>query len=304
MKSLLLILLLFTSTADSAEVSRLKDGSEQRFTQLLDIERSSRLASTTERAQAIESGYRQTFRDLSPAEINELTDTEIGFEFRGAYTALFYTRNKSYLEIMDRYLSELERRGTAQDTLRRDYYQALIKVRNFEEASKYKEIHRELPLERIPSIKHAKNSARGSRIYHAAPEKFELSSESIALNQGTHVIAVVHPLCTPSGRAIRDILNDRKTWKAMKGVTHWVLPQDTRLNFEQVQSWNRQNPEVEMVLTHDIREWPLLEDWSTPHFYLISDGKLIDKFGGWPLEGGNRERLLELLARGKLLPAQ
>lgn len=40
-----------------------------------------------------------------------------------------------------------------------------------------------------------------------------------------------------------------------------------------------------MVFAYDLGEWPMIDDWATPIFYFLRDGRLVAKVIGWPRGG-------------------
>ncbi|MDH5823579.1 hypothetical protein QFW77_11335 [Luteimonas sp. RD2P54] len=275
---------------------------EQQYNRLYEAEQDTFDLPSRQRARAIEEKYGELFPRRTVDEIEEMKDGDLAFGFRAAFTALFYARSRPYLEVMSDHLSEMERRGIAQDQMREDFYRGLIGLRAFDEAAAYLSRHPGLQVEPVPAIAPAGSGAdRGPMVYRTDPDEFKLLREHIRIDQGIAVVAVVHPLCNPSRRAMEAILKDVELLDAMKTSVHWVAPQSVRLNFDAVQDWNREHPDIQIGIAHDTHQWPGIDDWSTPHFYLLRDGALLDQFMGWPGEGGNRARLVELLERGELL---
>ena len=88
---------------------------------------------------------------------------------------------------------------------------------------------------------------------------------------------------------------------AVRDSAIWLAPVDMQLYFDKVQAWNRDQSTAQVVIARHRRDWPMVDDWSTPNFYLIQDGVTLDHFSGWPLDGSNRQRLIRMLDRGGLL---
>jgi len=40
----------------------------------------------------------------------------------------------------------------------------------------------------------------------------------------------------------------------------------------------------------------MIDDWATPNFYLLQDGRVVDHFSGWPREG-HEARFREMVTR-------
>lgn len=67
-----------------------------------------------------------------------------------------------------------------------------------------------------------------------------------------------------------------------------------------IQRWNREHPIASTRLTVQREEWPMIDTWHTPTFYVLENGERAEKIEGWPSEG-RRAELIAALARVGLL---
>jgi hypothetical protein len=78
--------------------------------------------------------------------------------------------------------------------------------------------------------------------------------------------------------------------------TIWLAPVELRLHLGVIRNWNEAHPETRVVIARLRSDWPVVDERSTPVFYVLDDGRLLGKVAGWPA-GGNRQSLLQLFAR-------
>lgn len=275
---------------------------EQRFNLMLKAERDTLGLPSTQRMRVMEETYENLFPGSADTDPTQLSDAELGFNFRSTYIAAHFSRRLHHFAILSAQLSELESRGASNEDQRRKLHETMMALRLFEKADEYRARHPDLGLPAIPEIVTSKVLVDdGPLVYRVHRSDFKLIRDTAPIKDGIRIVAVVHPSCNPSRRALSDIMLDRRIWPAVRNVTQWMTPQGARLDFQLLQKWNREHSEVEIKIPDSVRDWPMLTDWSTPHFYLLKDGEVVDEFMGWPSDGGNQQRLLELLGRGGLI---
>ncbi len=218
--------------------------------------------------------------------------TELGLSFAIAHTMTFYTKDLQYLQLMEASFVELKKRGTPKPSQIKDLFDSYIKQRNFTLAQALQAEFPELKLEKIPELKVISNHPPS--IWNTHHEKKLMEQSSVELNKDWHLVVVSHPFCHFSRNAMLELSTDAALMARLKGKSLWLTPQD-RLNFDAMQKWNVEHTQTPIALVHHQSEWPVIDHWATPTFYVIKDGKAIHKFSGWPKEG-NKEKLLEALA--------
>ncbi|MFL8004528.1 hypothetical protein [Xanthomonas vasicola] len=111
--------------------------------------------------------------------------------------------------------------------------------------------------------------------------------------RGDILVAVVHPNCRFSTGAMGDLRNH----PLLRGVTIvWLAPVGLHLDYEVLETWDKTHADQPIVLARHAADWPMIDGWSTPTFYLMRDGNVIASFSGWPREG-NWAQLQALLAK-------
>ena len=69
-----------------------------------------------------------------------------------------------------------------------------------------------------------------------------------------------------------------------------------RLDYDVLEAWNTAHTDQSIVLARHKADWPMIDSWETPSFYLLHDGQEVAQFSGWPREG-NWSQLHALLAK-------
>lgn len=257
-----------------------------------------------ERAAEISRLYRQLFSEVAnPLALRRTSDKDLTFVYRAAEIATFYTNDSATLKDMRIIMGELERRKLATNDQRASLYRAMIGLRRFDAAREYLAANPDLDVEQVPEIGSLDSESSKPVIYLVAQNGRFLQPRYFDIDHGTKLVVVSHPLCAFSRRAMETIAADTALGPIMARHATWLAPADQRLHLEAVSAWNRDHPSTPIVIARHRTDWPMFDAWATPQFYLLRNGKLLAKFSGWPKEG-NREKLIELLAKGGLSDAE
>lgn len=124
-----------------------------------------------------------------------------------------------------------------------------------------------------------------------------LRREVIGVDKGDFVIVVASPLCAFSRAASKAIQNDVMMSRFFSRQGIWLMPPMRRLYLDRVASWNVSNQDQEMVWAYKASNWPVIDNWSTPVFYFIRNGAVVEKITGWPKNGGNIPALRSAIRR-------
>lgn len=200
--------------------------------------------------------------------------------FDSLYMVDFYVADQVLLARLRKLLSNLETLGEAQDTQRLSFFKALIGHRRFDEARAFRNRHPELELEDVPALlvndvdtadAYGLDTSAGERL---APLTIELD--------GVRLVAVVHPLCGFSKRALEAIAGADLGLAPEQVV--YLAPVDQMLHLAHLAEWNAAHPSVPIVLASTRERWSFIDEWATPNFYVLADGKVVAKLAGWPDE--------------------
>ena len=248
------------------------------------------------RAAVIGAAYNELLASAGTIKpSSRANDHELDLLYSAARLTAFYTTDGKHVRDMASFLDGLEQRGLATKHHYVQMYEALIKARMLTEARELAGRHPLPELEALPALHEAAGLIAGQPTEWAVnPDKHELLRRGVDLHRPAQVVIVSHPSCHFSQAAMQDIQADSVLSKGFSAQTTWLAPQDTHLNFDVVQRWNREHPERETTLTFRREEWPMIDSWSTPTFYFFKDGAVSAKVEGWP-KGGRRSELLAAL---------
>ncbi|WP_159016678.1 hypothetical protein [Cognatiluteimonas profundi] len=256
-----------------------------------------------QRLAKIKASYYSNFdQAATPSKLAHLNDDDVALLYRAAEVAEFYLEEPAYLNDMEDTLQELESRKAATEDQRAAFFRALIGLRRFQTAAEYFGAHPSIRVEAVPKVAPLEKDLKQPIVYAVTKDAHSLRPEYVDVARGIHLIVVSHPLCAFSRRAMSVMASDAELRPVLQYTT-WLAPVDQRLNLDVVSAWNAQHSDTPVVIARRRSDWPMFDEWGTPHFYLFRDGRMIGDFAGWPLEGnrGNREKLVELLTEGGLL---
>lgn len=274
-------------------------GAEAAYARLQEVERASASSQYRVRAQQILAAYRDLFaHDMTPEAMPRHDDASLTYLFKAAYMGLFYTDQPELLGHLHLVLDALERRALATEEQRAQLYRSMIGLRRFDEARAYLSLHPRLPVEPVPTVAALPDGTPEGPVVYAVQDGPILQPRRIDLARGRRLVVVAHPLCGFSRAAMEAVSTD-PAFAEIRGQTLWLAPPDQRLYLEQLQAWNRDHPAVQVVLARRHGDWPELEAWATPEFYLFRDGQLVGRLTGWPKEGGGRRDALLALLSGE-----
>jgi hypothetical protein len=135
----------------------------------------------------------------------------------------------------------------------------------------------------------------GLTVWHIDIDRPMLVSKNFIWPRGVQVVVLVNPACRFSRNFFDSLRNDKSLRKIFKNAVY-LIPPHSGLQFDLVREWNRANTEFQMVLAEARRDWPDVQHWETPVFYLYSNGKLVEYIIGWP-EAGNRHAIYRAFKR-------
>ena len=295
-RSLFIVLALASSPGIASEqISPIESG----YNRLLAIDTGPRSLSERERNEATLREFEATFRQrLNEDALRATSAEDLDWLLKAAHVSIFYGREMRHLRDLGRILSELESRGVATNTQRILMYRSLIGYRRFDEARIYLSLHPGLEVEPVPEVGGARGlSANGIPVYEIDPGQTRLLPLFLDVQDGTHLVIVSHPLCAFSRAAMQFVNDNPKIAEALDERAIWLTPVDMRLHFEEIQQWNRNHPETQIMIARYRHDWPMVEEWDTPQFYLLRDGTVIGHFSGWPLDGSRQQSLLDLVGK-------
>ncbi|QNN46401.1 calcineurin-like phosphoesterase C-terminal domain-containing protein [Thermomonas brevis] len=198
-------------------------------------------------------------------------------------------------------VAEMQRRGIAQPDDLRQIYDALLLARRFDEAARHAAAHPQAGLPMMPAIVNAFGThASGPTVWRSSADGATLT-RTLLDTRGTTILVTAG--CHFSADAAEDIGRDPLLGPVFAAHAHWLMLPPGREDLDAVRDWNRRFPAAQAELIHASEEWPQLPaDWPMPGFFIVRDGKVVERIVGWPRDpADNRQPLIDALARAGLL---
>ncbi|MCB1590344.1 MAG: hypothetical protein KDI56_15645 [Xanthomonadales bacterium] len=212
-------------------------------------------------------------------------------QFRSLQMVNFYAQSEASLNMLRGALSDLEALGVADEQHRAFFYQALVGQRRFEEARAFKRQYPMPEVEDIPDI--AKVDFDHPVAYGIDESGSQLVPLSMDLSE-IRLVAVVHPACAFSRRAMTAIASAQPEVAAGRAV--YLMPVDHRLYLSELTEWNTAHASMQIVLANSRDDWPFIDRWGTPTFYVLKDGQVQERLTGWP-DDSQLDELVRLVER-------
>jgi hypothetical protein len=245
------------------------------------------------------AAYDEMFRGLA---VDRVSADELAAWYRAARIVAFYSNDPARARTMARLLDALQQRGCATD---RDYarlYETYVGARMFDDARALAIRHPLPTSEALPAIREAEAIPLGLPSEWAIdPADRALIHRRVRLDENAQLVVVSHPTCHFSQQAVADIEQEPDLRAAVVAHGTWLAPQSNHLDIDVIGDWNRRHPGLEIALVVRSDDWPMLDSWDTPTFYVLEHGKVVAKVEGWPKEG-RRNELRAAMRRVGLLP--
>lgn len=265
-----------------------------RYDRLAAADAQSKGASTQTRAVAITTHHAALFPPLSSDQLRALPAQDAELGFRAANMAHFYSLDERHLAQMQAYFERLSQLDVVSASQAQDMAGAYIASRHWQQARAVREAFPAATIASIPAVIDTVIQGQISEpasVLSVGPTAGAVTREPEDITQGSVIVAISHPLCHFSRAAFSALAADPALAK-IKAHIRWIAPVDRDLNLDVLQRWNTEHPDAVMKIAYSRSQWPQLENWGTPTFYFLKDGKLLQTVEGWP-ETGRKQELLK-----------
>lgn len=106
-----------------------------------------------------------------------------------------------------------------------------------------------------------------------------LVRDSIRLS-GDQVVAIVHPRCGHSRRALQNIVA-QPAYQGLRAKLVLVVPNGPHWAGDSIAEWNGLHPELPMSVMYMDKRWAAFDRQQTPVFHLVREGRVIETGTGW-----------------------
>ncbi len=233
----------------------------------------------------------------SQAWITDRKNDELHALYRLQFNILFWTGSTDDFNLLQKIYSELEFRKILSRNEMRDFFRALITARKFELVDKFNDDIADLKQSLPQFFTQVSFEQSKPSIWFVDQLANKVTRQNIDLSAPHLLVVVSHPSCGYSAAATKQIASSSALMSRLKERMVWVTPQDSNFHFQKLQDWNKQYPELSIHFIDIAEKWSLPRTTSTPIFYLLKNGKVVEEITEWPRDGSNLPVLEEALNR-------
>jgi hypothetical protein len=255
-----------------------------------------------ERAASVEQRFQSDFAaEFTPSGLAHHDEEDLSDLLRAASMRSFYSNTPETLAPMRAVVAELDRRGALRHHHALTLHGALLQFRRFDEASELAAAHAlEVPI--LRARRAVGDGENGRRIW-AATSNDTVEERRATLGSDIGLVMIAQPHCGFSKRAMAAISANPRAIEAFANHALVLVPQSAGVDARAVHRWNTAHPELTMLFVDAETDWPEIEDWETPVFHLLRDGKPAETVVGWP-DDSRLEAVLRLLDDASAVTAQ
>ena len=252
------------------------------YEQLVGLNAQLRGDSGQSRGDAVVRLYRQLTADARPCLERGAGDFNDDDLFRATAFAERYSLETADVDTLGCLYRKLAAAGGLTSWHTQTYAGALVSVSRYSDANALRARTGAPDLPVLPALQIPRASAgQGWRMLSIQDR---LHARVQAWNPDAHrpqVVAVVHPACAFSVRALSEI-ERRPELQWLRDSLLLVVPPDASLPLNGLLEWNAAHPKLPMHPMYVRADWKPLASLDTPTFYLVRDGQVIGSFEGWP----------------------
>jgi hypothetical protein len=180
-------------------------------------------------------------------------------------------------------LQALDARHAMRPRERRDMLQVLLSNGLVDEAAAFKTAipsRRDTPYPRVEPL--AVPAPGGTvRYWRWDTVDNALREQALDLAHGAHVVVVASAGCHFCAAAATALAQDPALGPAFRAHATWIARPDSSFDRDVVRRWDDAHPQSPIALVFDLAGWPHPQEWSTPTFFFVRDGRVVRTEPGW-----------------------
>ncbi|WP_052689845.1 hypothetical protein [Xanthomonas albilineans] len=230
------------------------------------------------RSAAVVQLYRQRTAGIHPCSEEVARGVSDDDLFRATAVAEFYSHDPADVDVLGCLYRKLQAAGALTEWHTKTYVGALVTVARYAQANQLAAPGMDV----LPQLEF--DDGVKQQAWRMLWIQDRMHAQVKAWHPGahhTHVVAVVHPDCHFSVRALLDI-DTRPELRWLRNNLLLVVPPDPTLSIDDIMAWNSAHPRLQMHPMYLRSDWIALNSLDTPTFYVVRDGKVLDSFDGWP----------------------
>ena len=229
--------------------------------------------------------------------LSELSDTDLTWLYRSMSSILLYDPRSDLASDQSAVFDELDSRNALEAPHIRSHYRQLIRAEQLEQAQVFAREYEPVlddPLTPIPEvIDGGHDPGKGPSVLRVVGPDQPLVRENLELHNDLTILVQFHPNCGMAS-VLMERVAEEETWKRFIAERAYLLaanPTDI-LGRRALHEWNETSP-FEVYLLEKRSDWPMIDRFSTPSFYILQDDQDVESFGGYTSE--TLERLREIM---------
>ncbi|MCF7750367.1 hypothetical protein KQ945_06390 [Bacillus subtilis subsp. subtilis] len=235
-----------------------------------------------ERLAAMRRAYAHAAPEvMQQADCAALPDARLQDLFESTALVAFYAREPATLVRLQCLYDVLVARDLAAEEQHRAMRGSFIVLQRFEQANALNSRLSNAPTA-LPEIRGSVLPGKPLLRLHSL---VEVERATLA-EDGLRVVAVVHPYCGFSQRAL-EAITTRPEYAWLRDHLQLVVPNGQGWPGQEMLDWNAAHPTLPMRPMVADTSWQVLDTGQTPVFYLLRDGKVVDTVTGWAPEGAD-----------------
>jgi hypothetical protein len=250
------------------------------------------------RGKTIADAYEQLHSGAHASGLDALSDSDLDLLLRAARKLQIYRPQERIERDMAAVVDVLVRRGALSTAHLETWFDAAMATRNFATATSILLAHPRIGRRPPPKVMDAAIHVEGVPVYALADDGRSLLRSHIPAQSGRWLVVVSSPGCGFSTRAANDLHASRifRERLAERDVsTAWLQPVEKTFDIAGARRWRDRHPDFPLYWASAQHDWPQLETWDTPGFYLFQEGHLIGAASGWHDTRDGIQAVLSLL---------
>lgn len=157
-------------------------------------------------------------------------------------------------------------------------HRMLLAQRDFDGASYWSKRFPEVQLTTVPKVERMSAPQRHNA-YAVSADGSRLLELPLDMHAYSGVLILGHPACGFSREAaawMRTIAPERRP-----SMVRWLTPVDGDLQLPLITDWNASHQDQALLIARHERDWPFVQVWDTPQFFIFSNGTLQLHLDGW-----------------------
>lgn len=231
--------------------------------------------------EAVAARFEHDFGRYFESDAFQRLDTDdLKLLFRATHMTARASPSSTLAERLARIISELQSRNALQAWQVAYWQDSLLAARQFDAARAVRLAHPDVAMAQVPEYVD-RASGNGPSVLSLSADAGMLTRADASLPE-TGLVIVFGEGCGFSQRALAALETQPELADLLRNRTLWMRPATGNLHPEAWAAWNRNQSLAPLVEAYAESEWPWIDYWGTPTFYVLRDGQLHAKITGWP----------------------